>query len=179
MSREALESLKLEMTSMEVEKSALRTELYSAQEEITQLKQNLKDSESAVETKKAELKGLEESLEAEKAENLKKATDISNLESCTESLKEDLKNSQAEVKSMVEKADTDRVAIADLNGKLEAKEAELVQSLDALEQDLSDLSKVCKISFSIPESFCTFFVVFKQTHCNLLSAISFYRKEML
>ena len=34
------------------------------------------------------------------------------------------------------------MTIENLKAKLEAKEAELVQSLDALEQDLSDLSQV-------------------------------------
>ena len=69
-------------------------------------------------------------------------SEISKLTTCTESLKEDLKKSEDETKKMLEQADKDQVTIENLKAKLEAKEAELVQSLDALEQDLSDLSQV-------------------------------------
>ena len=64
MSREALESLKLEMTSMEVEKNALRTELCGRDEELTQLKTNLKESQNAVETKNSQLEELRKTYEA-------------------------------------------------------------------------------------------------------------------
>merc|ERR1712029_745898 len=137
MSREALESLKLEMTSMEVEKNALRTELCGRDEELTQLKTNLKESQNAVETKNSQLEELRKTSEASRVENEQKTSEISKLTTCTESLKGDLKKSEDETKKMLEQADKDQVTIENLKAKLEAKEAELVQSLDALEQDLS------------------------------------------